>query len=179
MNGVSSLVPRRLEFDVAVLLGTLRRSGTVGDRLGPLPEEGVRGAKQAAHGHHGGRHGAERGRGERRKGLLAVRRETELFERHGRQVQHARSAQLLLSVDVVDVPVGPVGDALMRERQHLVTSAVTEGVGGARLDACWNRHRVGELPGRIVRQRLPVERDGRRLRSAVGAVRALRDLRGE
>ena len=36
----------------------------------------------------------------------------------------------------------------------------------------------GELLARVVGQRLPVERDRRRLIGAVGAVRALRDLRG-
>ena len=94
-----------------------------------------------------------------------------------RQVQHARPAQFLLAVDVVDVLVGPVGDALVRERQHLVARAVAQGVGRARLDAGGNRHGVGELLGRFERQRLPVERDRRRLRGAVGAVRALGDLR--
>ena len=136
------LAPEGLEFDVAVVLGMLRRGRTVCHRLSPLPEEGVRGAEHGAHGHHRGRHGAERRLGEGRKGLLAVRREAEFLERHGRQVQHARPAQLLLSVDVVDVPVGPVGDALVRERQHLVPGAVAQRVGGARLDAGWNRHGV-------------------------------------
>ena len=138
-------MPERLEFDVAAV--------GVSHRLNPLPEEGVRGAEQGAHGHHGGGNGAERLVGERRKGLLAVRREAEFLERHSRQVQHARPAQLLLSVDVVDVLVGPVGDALVRERQHLVPGSVAQGVGGARLDAGWNRHGVGELLGRIVGQR--------------------------
>ena len=151
LNGVSSVGPEGLEFDVAVVLGMLRRGRIVRHRLSPLPEEGVRGAEQGAHGHHGGGHGAERRLGERRKGLLAVRRKAEFLERHGRQVQHARPAQLLLSVDVVDVPVGPVGDALVRERQHLVPRAVAQRVGGARLDAGRNRHGVGELLGRIVR----------------------------
>ena len=140
-----------------------RRSRSVRHGLSPLPEEGVPGAEQGAHGHHGRRHGAERRLGEGRKRLLAVRREAEFLERHGRQVQHARPAQLLLAVDVVDVPVGPVGDALVRERQHLVPRAVAQGVGRARLDAGWNRHGVGELPGRLVGQRLLVERDRRRL----------------
>ena len=175
MNGVSSLLPRSSNSTWPWSVG---RSRSVRHRLSPLPEEGVRGAEQGAHGHHGGGHGAERRLGEGRKGLLAVGREAEFLERHGRQVQHARPAQLLLSVDVVDVPVGPVGDALVRERQHLVPGAVAQGVGRARLDAGGNRHGVGELPGRLVGQRLPVERDRRRLRSAVGAVRALRDLRG-
>ena len=144
MNGRQQRAPERLEFDVAVVVGVAR----IRHRLSPLPEEGVRGAEQGAHGHHGGRHGAERRLGEGRKGLLPVRREAEFLERHSRQVQHARPAQLLLSVDVVDVLVGPVGDALVRERQHLVPGSVAQGVGGARLDAGGNRHGVGELLGR-------------------------------
>ena len=172
------LAQEGLELDVAVVLGMLRRGRSVCHRLSPLPEEGVRGAEQGAHGHHGGGHGVERRLGEGRKGLLSVRRKAELLERHSGQVQHARPAQLLLSVDVVDVPVGPVGDALVRERQHLLPGAVAQGVGGARLDAGGSRDGLEELLARVVGQRLPVERDRHRLIGAVGAVRALRDLRG-
>ena len=168
LKGVSSVVPERLEFDVPA---------GVGHRLNPLPEEGIGGAEHSADGDHGGGDGAERLVVERRKGLFAVRREPEFLERHSRQVQHARAAQLLLSVDVVDVLVGPVGDPLVRQRQHLVPGSIAQGVGGTRLDAGWNRHGVGELPGRILGQRAPVERDRRRLNGAVGAVRALGDLR--
>ena len=53
VEGGQQLVPERLEFDVAV---------GVSHRLNPLPEEGVRGAEQGAHGHHGGGNGAERRR---------------------------------------------------------------------------------------------------------------------
>ena len=141
------LAPEDLEFDVAVVV---RRSRSIRHCLSPLPEEGIPGAEQGAHRHHGGWHGAERGLGEGRKRLLAVGREAELLERNGREVQHARPAQLLLAVDVVHVPVGPVGDALVREREHLVPRAVAQGVSRARLDAGWNRHGVGELPGRLV-----------------------------
>ena len=67
----------------------------------------------------------------------------------------------------------------MRERQHLVAGSVAQGVGGARLDAGGSRDAFGEPLARVVGQRIPVKRDRHRLIGAVGAVRALRDLRGE
>ena len=179
VEGGHQLVSERLEFDVAVVCGMLRRSRSVCQRLNSLPEEGVHGAEQRAHGHHGGRNGAERRPGEGRKRLLAEVREAEFFERHGRQVHDARPAQLLLSVDVVDVLVGPVGDPLVRERQHLFAGSVAQGVGGACLDAGGSRDAFGESLARVVGERLAVECDRNRLVGAVGAVRALRDLRGE
>ena len=75
---------------------------------------------------HGGRHGAERRLGESRKRLFAVCREAKFLERHPRDVQHGRPAELLLAVDVIDVPVGPVGDALVRDGQHLVARAIEQ-----------------------------------------------------
>ena len=162
---------------MAVVSGMLRRC--VRHLLSPLPEEGVHGAEHGAHADHGGGNGAERRRAEGRKGLFPVRREAEFLERHPREVQHARPAQLLLSVNVIDVPVGPVGDALVRFGQHLVACAVEQGVGRARLDAGGGRDASGEPLALGVGDRLPVERDRHRLRDAVGAVRALRDLRRE
>ena len=48
------LLPERLELDVAVVLGMLRRSRCVRHLLSPLPKEGVRGAEQGAHAYHRG-----------------------------------------------------------------------------------------------------------------------------
>ena len=149
------------------------------DRVRALPEEGVDGAERGADRHDGGRHGPERRRGEPRKRLLPVRREPELLERHRREVQHGRAAHLLLSVDVVDVLVRAVLDALVGEREHLVAGSVAQGVRRARLDARRGRDRLEEPLGLVRGRRLPVERDRRRLAGAVGAVRALVDLRRE
>ena len=141
----------------------------VGDRLDALAEEGVDGAEHGADRHDGGRHGPERRRGEPRERLLPERREPELLERHRGEVQHARSAQLLLSVDVVDVLVRAVVHALVGEREHLLAAAVAQGVGRTRLDA---RGSGDASPGSASSQSgergLPVERD----RDAAGSVRS-------
>ncbi len=145
--------------------------------LRALAEERVRGAEQRADADHGGRNRAERRRVEGRERFLSVGREAELLERHSRDVQHAGPAQLLLSVDVIDVALGPVGDALVRFGEHLVARAVDQGVGRARLDARGRRDAAAEPLVLTVVHRLAVERDRQRLRDTVGAVRALRDLR--
>ena len=128
------LLVQRLELDVVPVVGGLRVPGRR-DRGHALAEERVGGAEQRADRHDGGRNGPERRGGEPRKRLLAERREPELLEGNGRQVQHARAAQLLLAVDVVDVSLGAIGDALVRDREHLVAGAVAQGVRGAGLDA--------------------------------------------
>ena len=137
-----------LELDVMAVVGVgvgrVHAARSVRDRLHPLAEERVGGAEQGAERHHGGRHGPERRGGEPRKRLLPERREPELLEGHRREVQHARAAQLLLAVDVVDVLLGAVCDALVRERQHLLAASVAQGVGGARLDARRGRDRLEE-----------------------------------
>ena len=154
---------------------------TVGarDRVRALLEEGVDGAERRADRHDGGRHGPEGRRRELRKRFLPVRREPEFLERHRGEVQHGRAADLLLAVDVVDVLVRAVLDALVGEREHLLAGAVTQGVRGARLDARRGRDRLEEPFGLVGGGRLPVERDRHGLGCSIGAVRALFDLRGE
>ena len=107
------------------------------------------------------------------------RREPDLLERHRREVEHARAAELLLAVDMVDVLVGAVADALLRDGQHLVAGPVPQRIRGARLDAGRRRDRVEEALGLVGRSRLAVEGDRSGLARAVGAVRALVDFRRE
>ena len=117
------LLAEGLELDVVTVVRGVRGPGSR-DRGNALAEEGIGGAERGADHHDGGRHGPERGRGEPRKRLLPERREPELLERHRREVQHARAAELLLPVDVVDVLFRAIADALVGEREHLVACSV-------------------------------------------------------
>ena len=153
--------------------------GRARDGQRPLAERSVERAEQGAERHDGGRHGPERRRGEPREGLLPERREPDLVEGDPGEVQHARPAELLLAVDVIDVPLGTIGLPLLRERQHLVASPVAKRVGGAGLDARGSHDGVDEALGLVFGGGRAVELDRDRLVRAVGAVRALLDLRRE
>ena len=145
MNGVQQLLLEGLELDV-VMLAVPRRLGVRHRLRLRFRKKRVGGAEHRADADHRRRHrAAAPSLRERRKRLLAARREAELLERHRRQVQHARAARLLLAVDVVHVLVRPVGDALVRLREHLVARAEAQRVGRARLHAGGDRHGVGEL----------------------------------
>ena len=156
-----------LERDVMAVVrmgvGRVHAARSVRHRLHPLAEVRVGAPEQGPESHHGRRHRPERRRGQPRKRLLPVGREPELLERHRREVQHARSAQLLLSVDVVDVLFRAIVHALAGEREHVVAASVAQGVRRARLDARRRRDALDEALALGGGQRLSVECDRGRL----------------
>jgi hypothetical protein len=105
------LVPERLEFDVAVVSGMLRRSRSVCHRLNPFPDQGVRGAEQSAHAHYGRRNGAERRLVKAGKGFSLYVGKPSFSNGTADRYTMLVPPKLLLSVDVLDAFNGkPLSD---------------------------------------------------------------------
>jgi hypothetical protein len=136
----------------------------------------VRPTEKRSDRHHRRRNGVQRETGESRVRFLCHLRESQLLERHSRQVQHGRAARFLFSVDVVHVFLGARRDALARFLKHLFTVAVAEGVRRARFDAGRHLDRVAERLAFLRGERLAIARGRKRLVAAVRAVRALVNL---
>src|SRR5438477_7663058 len=149
------------------------------DRGGAALQEGVGASQQRTHGHYGRWNGVQSETRKPRIRLGTDVRKSDLFEWHGRQVQHAGSTSFLFSVDVVHIFVRMTRDAVASHLQHFIPITEAQAVSRASLDARRCGNVLAEPLIFFCAQWLSVEGCGDWLIGAVSTVSTLLYLRSE